>query len=686
MGTPGGRGSRSKPGWGAVSLALGIVALVIAAPAPPTSASAACDAELLRARAQQTFPEYQVETVRFHGSIATLRLFRREGAGTFTVALRTEGSEFFTSVMARQLDAAEHARVSQLVAGWYEQRDVPQSLGRCSQEVSDDVGDSNLAVRRAAEAALGDVRLGSVHESWIVLGALVLSLAIVLLPGLWRPSRSTGRAPTARLDLALVLGAALVALSIAAVVAWRMAPETDEVVTLGARHETLSSLLSWNVGGEPFNPPGTSAIFALWLRVASGFFWARVLSIALIPLTALAAYRAGTAAAGRYVGLSFAGLLILAPAYLRLAAIARAYALIAFSLCLILAVVTRTKETRSCGGSVGVAGLLALWVSYLLWPLALAAPWMARLDRRDRLRLTGALALMAAAFAPRIANGFTNAMNKTDLSMFEIHGPSDALGYALAMVGQAPPLDCAGNETVRVLAGAMAAVLILAAIVGLWRSAPRQLRDPLLVLGLVVIPVLALLGGGHGIRDRHVIAVHVALTLLAATGLGLMISGRRGSKPRMLGWFLAIALAVVSAYGNGMVVRGSEGWIGQISRLCAGADLLMIVPRSAQLSVHAMLTGDSPLASATLRWPPVCESDTEWWCRRVNGLQVVSVDEVTDDVVAAASAFARSIWIFEARREETHHGVPPRVRGCEPILADSMWSVFSCAGTNLRPN
>src|SRR5262249_42050182 len=146
-------------------------------------------------------------------------------------------------------------------------------------------------------------------------------------------------------------------------------------------------------------------------------------------------YRAGTAIAGRAVGLSFAALLMTAPAYLRFAAIARAYAMVVFSLCLILAMVARTKHLASRGEWVGVASLVGLWTSYLLCPLALAAPWIARLGRRDRIRLTAALALMAVALVPRVINGFA----VTRGGMFEIPGPVAAFGYALSIAGQAAP-------------------------------------------------------------------------------------------------------------------------------------------------------------------------------------------------------------------------------------------------------
>jgi hypothetical protein len=100
--------------------------------------------------------------------------------------------------------------------------------------------------------------------------------------------------------------------------------------------------------------------------------------------------------------------------------------------------------------------------------------------------------------------------------------------------------------------------------------------------------------------------------------------------------------------------------------------------------VYAMLTGDSPLCGESLRWPPVCETDTEWWCRRADGLPTVSVDEVSDDVIAAAAASAQSIWIFDVRGERTYQRIPLRLHACEQVFRDATWTVLGCSGTALR--
>jgi hypothetical protein len=673
---------------------VGCAVLLLAAPASAASGSRACDTALVRSLVQPTLPEFSVMTVRAEDGIVTLLLARRNDVGTLAVALRASGSKLFTEVMSAQLGETELARASETIGSWYYNEAVREALGRCNPQGGDDaVEQSDQPLRRAVEAALSGherlvqeqpVQTEKVTEALIVVVALVVSLAMLLVPARARPGRASTQWRIRAPDLLILLCMAGVAVAIATAIAWRMAPEGDEVVTLGTRHGAFSYLLSWQDGAEPFNPPGVPAIFAVWLRLAGGFHWARILSIALIPLTAWFAYRAGRAFAGRAVGVSFAALVILAPAYLRLAAIARGYALLVFALCAMLAALSEMNPAPTRGAALGVAGLLGLWVNYLLWPLALALPWIARLDRRDRLRVSVALAVTALAISPRVANGFTSAMGKTDIALFEIHGPVDALGYALALAGQAAPVNYGANPIWLWPASAIVAVLIAVAVVALRRRAPRQLHDAALVLVLLIAPLLALLSAGHGIRDRHLSGLQVGLALFAATGLGMMIERTNGRKIQALGWSAACAVVVISAIGNSAVVCNSEGWIWQIGDISARTDLLMIVPRSAQFPIHAMLTGDVPMGSATLRWPPICQTGTERWCRRVDGLRTVSVDEVTDGVIAAAATAPRSIWILDARDTHISGRIPPRLRGCEQILRNASWAVLECSMGDLR--
>jgi hypothetical protein len=272
----------------------------------------------------------------------------------------------------------------------------------------------------------------------------------------------------------------------------------------------------------------------------------------------------------------------------------------------------------------------------------------------------------------------------TRTATFELKGPVDALGYALARTGQVPPTNYPHDADIQWLAGTIIVGLIAAAIIQVRRSAPRQLRNAALALILVILPVLALLRGGHGIRERHVVTVQVVLALWAAIGLGAMLASPASRTVRRLGWLVAIALMAVSLRGNGALVSQGGDWLWDIDRMRTGADLLMIVPRSAQFSVHAMMTGNSPLASETVGWPPVCRTDTESWCRGVDGVPSVSLDEVTDEVVAAAAAAPRSVWIFDARGQEVYRRIPARLDACERVFRDATWTVLQCSGTALR--
>lgn len=655
-----------------------------------SAAAAVCDTDTVGTLVQQTLPQYSVMRVGADNGIVTLLLARRSGVGTLAVAVRASGTKLFTETMVAQLDEVERARTAAAIAGWYDNQALRQTLANCDVAGGAPPDDSDDALRKAAEAALAthdrvvdqrSVPVRKVIESGIVVAALLLAVALVVVPGAWRPALSTPKPETPALDLTLVLALAALSMAIAAAIAWRLGPEGDEVVTLGTRHGVFSYLLSWADGAEPFNPPGTPVIFALWLRLADGFFWARVLSIALIPLTAWCAYQAGRAAGGRCAGVSCTAMVVLGPAYLQLAAIARGYALLAVALCWLLAAIGRTKDAPSRGRSVGLASLLAVWTSYLLWPLALAAPWIARLERGHRLRLSAALGLMATALAPRVVNGFGSAMGKTDVAMFGLQGPRDAFGYALAMAGLAAPANAGGARAWFVPAAAVAAVLVFAALVLLWRSDRRQARDAGLVLALLAVPVLALLAGGHGIRDRHVLGMHLGLTWCAATGLGGLIASP-GWRARLLGGLAAGALIGIAAVGNHTVLAASTGWIDGLAELGAQADLLVIVPRDAQFEVYAMLTGDVPLGSETVRWPPVCPSGTEWWCRRVGRLQTVSVDAVTDEVVAAAAVSPRTIWIYKLLGAS----IPGPLRACRSVLRNATWSVFDCRDSAPHPN
>ena len=477
--------------------------LASVAGASPVAAAEGCDPGRIAALAAPALPRHDVVGARVDDDIVTLLLARRAGVGTAAVALRVSGTKLFTEVMGAQLDQAQLAEIGTAMAAWYGDAAIFQAIARCATDAGA-AGDDDLQrrVRGAVERMLaGQERLVAnqpiplpkrIESSSILVAGLALSLAIVLWPGARRPWPSGAPRADDRRALFLVLIAAAAALAMAVVIARGLEPDGDEVETLASRRTPLAYIVSWRDGGEPFNPPGAAALFSLWLRLADGFLWGRVLAVALIPLTAWLAYRAGAGLAGPAAGVSFAAMLVLAPAYLRLAVIARPYVVLAAALCGLLAAIAQSGERSAGGRRVGIAAVVALWVSYLLWPLACAAPWLARLERRDRLRLTLALAVMVAAMAPRVVNGFGSAIGPADLAQFELHGPLDALGYALTMAGQAGTLDVRDSRDLHLPAAIVAAALCAAAVVGSWRAG-RPLRLVAAILALLLVPVLALL-------------------------------------------------------------------------------------------------------------------------------------------------------------------------------------------------
>jgi hypothetical protein len=173
-------------------------------------------------------------------------------------------------------------------------------------------------------------------------------------------------------------------------------------------------------------------------------------------------------------------------------------------------------------------------------------------------------------------------------------------------------------------------------------------------------------------------------SLSSVTGLGLLIAGSRGATGRVAGWLLAAGLAAGAVVGNAAVLRATHDGVPALGRRCTGADLVMIAPADAQGAVYAMLLGDSPAGSETVRWPPVCADGVEGWCRCVGGLHTVSVYAVRDDIVSAAAMSPRSIWIFRAQGAPADHDIPPRLRRCDQILRNSVWTVLGCSSATLR--
>jgi hypothetical protein len=668
---------------------IGAIAMLAALACTPRCSLAAdrCDLELVRAQVEQALPEFLVANIHVDNGAVVVRLAARDRVSTCAVALRASGTKLFTSTMDARLDAAGAAAVSRSIGSWFERRELQSALDQCCAAVTDQAfGDPPARLRSAVDAELADADRGAdlpprrAIGAVVVLGSLIVSLAIVLWPAVRRQRAEPGG--SWHIEHVVLLCVAAIAVAIATTIAWHLTPEGDEIATLGTRHAALSTLVSWEEGGEPFNPPGSATLFGLWLRLHGGFFWARMLSLALIPLTAAAAYWAGASLGGRATGVAFAALLTLSPAYLRLAAIARAYALIVLALCLLLAMLARGARTPSRGVGLGLATLFALWTSYLLWPLAVATPWFVGLARRDRLRISGALAFSAAALLPRIANGVGAAREKT--GPFEILGPVDAFRHALAATGLSAPQADAAPGSVAVIGGsAIAGGLILLAILYLWRRSRRQLAVVVSAVLLVAVPVGALLSGGQGIRERHVITVHVMLAFLAAIGLGSLFAAASG-KVRGLVWLLVSGLAVCAFVGDRAALDAAHGWNTDIGRLSAGADLIVIVPRDAQGMMYAMLFGDAPEGRETVRWLPVCQLGTERWCRRVGQQQTVSVDEVSDGVVSAAAGVRRSVWIFRKDAAVYPGGLPRALGACGELLRDPDWQLVECAPASLR--
>jgi hypothetical protein len=288
---------------------------------------------------------------------------------------------------------------------------------------------------------------------------------------------------------------------------------------------------------------------------------------------------------------------------------------------------------------------------------------------------------MMVALAPRIGNALSVSATKTDV--FELRTPAQVLGAAFATAGQAAPGALDHARGLPLVGGGVVALLIVVAAVGVWRVDRRRLLTVVAMVLLVTLPVLALLASGRGIRERHVLGVQTVIAIVVALGLKQMMAVKKRG-PRAVGVLLILLLAAFCARGNIDLVRGARGWLGQLADLCSGADLLVVMPRSEQMTVYAMLTGDSPLAGEGVRWPPVCNSDTEWWCRRADGVVIVSVDAIGPDLVASAAVAPKSIWIFPAGGEAGAQEIPPPIQSCELVPADSFWRIFRCLGSTLR--
>ncbi|MBX3026526.1 hypothetical protein KF840_16590 [bacterium] len=665
-------------------LSLLFAAGVLSTPVPAAAATP-CDVDAVRAAAVAAFPTFTVADVRAQGGVVTLLLTSRAEIGTFALALHATGGQLYTSQMAVRLSDADRGLANAQVGALFDDTALRGLLLACGAEAAfARPEDRDRAMRAAIEAALAMQDRGadrtpraSAAEAAVVVGALLCGIVIAAWP--WRAGGADLRAlvPPA-LDAALLVAIAAAGVAVALRIASQMAAEIDEVVTLAARGEDFSFLVSWAPGGEPFNPPGAATLFAAWLRLFDGFLAARLLSIALIPLTAVAAYRAGVGLAGRVAGLCFAALVVSAPAYLRLAAIARAYALIALVLCLLLAAVRGPRTRPSRGVAVALAAIAALWTSYLLWPLAAAAPWLAGLARRDRLRVGGALAVVAAALVPRILAGVGEARAKS--GTFELAGALDTLAHALASAAQATPLVMATPP-----AGQWwSALCVGLALLGMggwlwWQRRPRALLQQAIVVGLAFLPLAALLSGGHGIRDRHALGLQIVLAWVLAGALALMLTAAARSL-RAWGATALAALAALSWSGTTTVLQLTADWPPELARHARDADVVVIVPTWAEGTVHAMLTGRAAEGSDTFRMPPICPLGTEKYCRHAANLRSVAVDQPSAELVDAVAGYPRSLWLFDT----AHLAMTEALQGCDRFIATPNWTAFDCRGAALR--
>jgi hypothetical protein len=143
---------RVRPALTVCAAVLGGWALGAAAPA--RAAPAACDTDRVATLVQQTVPEYEVLAVREEGGIVTLLLTRRGAVGTFAVALHAVGTKLYTEMMGAQLDDSEHARISTVVVGWYDNATLRDALLSCGAAHGGTEEYSNDRLRGDVETAL----------------------------------------------------------------------------------------------------------------------------------------------------------------------------------------------------------------------------------------------------------------------------------------------------------------------------------------------------------------------------------------------------------------------------------------------------------------------------------------------------------------------------------------------------
>jgi hypothetical protein len=669
--------------------------LVVCFAAPGIARAQVCDPEpVLRAARAAGFSRMVAEP----GDGCVSVVLSGDGERSFGVALAVWDGMLFTSESSENRRAERPERLEAFIERVGADEAVRAELERCGRGAFADRSDVERKLRAAADdvrrvpsqrsaARERAIRAGS-DELEAAIVAVLLALALVLVAIGARPRADTAprahvEAPGEAVGVAArlaVIGIAIVGAALALGVALRFSPQVDEGSTLGGRTASFASLLSWDPGSEPFNPPGYPVLAAAWLRLHGGPVFARMLSIGFVPLTALAAFAGGSALGNRRTGLFAAALVCLAPFHVTLAGVARGYAGYALVLCLLVAAVARTHRGAS-GVWVALTGLLALFASYLTWPAAAGALVLAKLSRRERFAYAGAMGVAALALVPRIANGALVAV-EVSTRRFGVETPLEAIAIASAGAAHGTSALVAHswdqiNAQSIALVGALALVALPLARPSLrpWRGSLARAHA---FAGLTVLPLFALLAGGSGIEARHVVCAVVALGFVLALALGALVAHARWRK---LGIALGMVVTAASVVTHVETMESVGGFMHELPRWVAPARAVVIVPRQGLVPVHHMLIGDNPPMNDRLDWSADCEGwlTEDDYCVELDRRVVVAVEDVRPAVVAGVREIGSSVWVFES------HGVavPPSLSACRRIHRDQAWTVLRCAPADL---
>ncbi len=194
-----------------IFLAVGMAA----AAAAETPRGTSCDLDLVRVRAEESYPDYRVEVGRGADGVVTLRLAARHGDGVFAVALHAVGTQLATSMAARRMADAELRRVAEPVATWWQRADLQRTLAACTVGALD-VAEAELraAARNALAADTQERQPPSLTllASWIAYKRLTLLFGlawIALATLLFLQLRHRARSPAERAALLALFGCSL---------------------------------------------------------------------------------------------------------------------------------------------------------------------------------------------------------------------------------------------------------------------------------------------------------------------------------------------------------------------------------------------------------------------------------------------------------------------------------------------